>query len=186
MSEVSSGDGKTLEMNTDVADVVQNTIIPWVDKNNRKIDLRLDNFGFDDWSAVQSRFTRDRRANMILAAISAGQALVEAAELSGNQQELSNARTEAEGLKRSAMQAASSITGLHPNDWMQMMQTVEGHSVFLWVMIERRYPGLCTLHDAEKIIRKHMLKNPEFMLHITTQVQQASGLVGSTEDEGKK
>lgn len=184
MSEGSSG--KMLEMNTDVADVVQNTIIPWVDKNGRKIDLRLDNFGFDDWSAVQSKFTRDRRANMILAAISAGQALVEVAELSGSQSELNKARVEAEGLKQSAMQAAGSITGLHPNDWVQMMRTIEGHTVFLWVMIERRYPGLCTMHDVGKILRDHIVKFPEFMLHITTQVQQASGMFGSSEDEGKK
>ena len=183
MSEGSGG--KTLEMNTDVADVVQNTIIPWVDKNGRKIDLRLDNFGFDDWSAVQSKFTRDRRANVILAAISAGQALVEVAELSGNQQELSKAQAELQELKRTAMQAAGSINGLKPSDWVEMISTNEGVSAFLWVMIERRYPGLCSLADAEKIIRKKLIDDA-FMLHIMTQVQQASGMFASPEDEGKK
>lgn len=183
MSEGSGG--KTLEMNTDVADVVQNTIIPWVDKNGRKIDLRLDNFGFDDWSAVQSKFTRDRRANVILAAISAGQSLVEVAELSGNQQELSKARAEAVELKRTAMQAAGSINGLRPSDWVEMLSTDEGIAAFLWTVIERRYPGLCSLNDAEKIIReKHI--DEAFMFHILTQVQQASGMFGSPEDEGKK
>lgn len=140
------------EVQTNVSGLVGHVIIEIVDKAGAKVALRLDNFGFDDWSAIQSKFLRDKRRRMIQSAADAGNSLVECEPIGTDARR--KAEAEAQSLKDRAIAMAGNIVGLTETEVAQLMSSMEGSATFLWSMIERRYPGKYTIDDVVGFIRK--------------------------------
>ena len=180
---MSEGEKPQFEMNTTVADVVQHTIIPWNDRDGKKLDLRLDNFGFDDWSAVQSKLIREKRAAIVMAGRDAAEMIVEAAS-GGSVADQMKAAREAETIRSQSLRESGNVNDLSGADVQAMLSTDKGVATFLWVIVDRRYPKQFTIDDTVKMIRSNAV-DAEFMFHLFTQVQLAAGLV-SDEPESKK
>lgn len=178
-----AGEKVQLEMNTTVADVVQHTIIPWKDRQGRAIELRLDNFGFDDWSAVQSKLIREKRAAIVLAGRDAAATIVEAAS-GGSASDKIEATQEAEKLRSQTMREAGNVTDLSMADVQAMLSTDKGIALFLWTIIERRYPSQYTIADVMQMIRKEAIGG-EFLFHVWEQVQLAASM-GEPDEPSKK
>lgn len=140
------------EVQTNVSGLVGHVIVEIVDKSGAKVALRLENFGFDDWSAVQSKFLRDKRSRMIQSAVDAGTALVDM-EPAGTDARR-KAEAEAQSLKDRAIAMAGNVAGLTEAEVGQLMSSMEGSATFLWAMIEKRYPGKYTIDDVVGFIRK--------------------------------
>lgn len=181
---MSEGEKPQFEMNTTVSDVVQHTIIPWKDRKGNDIDLRLDNFGFDDWSAIQSKLIREKRAAIVMAGRDAAELIVEAAS-SGSVADQMKAAREAETIRSQSLRESGNVNDLSGADVQAMLSTDKGVATFLWVLVERRYPRQFTIDDTVKMIRFNAV-NAEFVYYLYTQVQLAAGLIGEDEGESKK
>lgn len=179
-----SEEAKQLEMNTNVADVVQHSIIPWFDRKGKKIDLRLDNFGFDDWAAIQSKLMRDKRAAVVMAGQDAADAIVEAAS-GGSASDKIAAAKKAELIRSQSLREAGNVNDLSGADITAILSTDKGVATFLWVIVERRYPGQYTVDDTYSMIRKNAV-DAVFIYHLYSQVQLAAGLTdGSDASDGE-
>lgn len=123
-------------------------------------DYLLDNFGFDDWSAVQSQFVRDKRARMIQAAIDAGQEFPP---------------HEAQRLRQEAIEAAGNVAGLTREEYQQTLNQPAGMARFFWVMFERRYAGKLKVADIEQMIRENLIDEQK-AVEIMNAIMFAMGL----------
>lgn len=121
----------------DVSRVVGTTTIRF-----RERDWLLDNFGFQDWSAIQSRLVRDKRARMIQAATDAAEGL---------------SAEQAAMVRQEAIEASSNIAGLTQQEFTQILSQPAGMARFFWVMFERRYPGKFQTEDIEQMIRDGLI-----------------------------
>lgn len=171
--ETESG-GVTVQ--TNVSELVGHVIIDVVDASGKAVTLRLDNLGFDDWSAAESRLLRDKRARIVKTAIDAGKLLLDQ-EKPGTP-EYGAAKSEAESLKVKALSLAGNIVGLDENDHKEILSRPEGAAVFLWSMIERRYPGKFSVDDVAGFVRRGQISE-ETMVSIMETVALAMGMGGS-------
>lgn len=161
------------EVQTNVSDLVGHVIVEIVDKSGKQVSLLLENFGFDDWSAVQSKFLRDKRSRMIQSAVDAGKALVDM-ETAGTDARR-KAEAEAQAIKDRAITMAGNLVGLTEAEVAQLMSSVEGSATFLWTMIERRYPGKYTIDDVVGFIRWNA-KAESIVLSVVESLKTAMGI----------
>ena len=179
--ENASGDGPVINM--EVASLVGRVTIDTKDANGKPVTLLLDNFGFDDWSAVQERFLKKRRASVIQAAVDAGKAIVESEEFSSDKAKIEAAST-AKMLREEAMTVASRMTGITLHDFVEMTNNDSWSAVFLWVMIERRYPGKFSISDVERMLRDDDI-DESICKAIVESLFTAMGIAGNSPSQGK-
>jgi len=132
----------------DVSRVVGRTIVSWRDRAGKSVDLILDNFGFDDWSAIQSWLLRDKRGRMIQAVQDA------AGDLPPDQ---------LDRLTDRALSAAGNLAGLTQDEYQEILNRPDGVSRFFWVMFERRYPGQFTVEDVKGMLRSDAIDQAKAM-----------------------
>ena len=158
---------------TDVSRVVGRVMVRW---KNR--DYVLDNFGLDDWSAVQSRLVRDKRARIITAVEDAAATIIESA--GDDETAVREAKQRAERLRRDALQETGNVAGLTSDEYITILNQDEGVVLFLWVMFERRYPGQFTRADVKSMLRPdasgQSVLGAESVQEIVSAVQLAMGI----------
>src|SRR5690554_5509313 len=104
----------------DVSRVIGRTVIEWNGE-----ELLLDNFGFDDWSALQSWLIREKRGRILKTVL----------DLKGQVSD-----EDYEMLYQDALDKVGAISGLTPSEAQDFLNSEEGLAFVLWIMIERRYP----------------------------------------------
>lgn len=176
--ESSSGGGP--QVNMEVASLVGSVTIDTKDSNGKPVTLLLDNFGFDDWSVVQERFLKKRRSGLIESAVEAGKSIVDAADESTKAEALKMAKM----LREEAMTMASRLSGITDQDFVEMMGSNAGSALFLWVMVERRYPGRFTVADVERMIQDDAV-TASTLLTILDSLKVAMGMAGNSRGQGK-
>lgn len=117
----------------DVSRVIGRTVIEWNGE-----ELLLDNFGFDDWSALQSWLIREKRGRILKTVL----------DLKGQVSD-----EDYEMLYQDALDKVGAISGLTPSEAQDFLNSEEGLAFVLWVMIERRYPGKLKRQDILKLLR---------------------------------
>lgn len=171
--------GQPPVINTEVASLVGHAIIT-TKKDGKEISLRLDNFGFDDWSAVQSKFASVKRSRMIRAAVDCGKELVEQTE-PGTPARL-EAEKDAKKLREEALLAAGNVIGITEDDFREIMSRPDGVSIFFWSMIERRYPGRLSTQDVERMISNGDIDEAT-QAEMIFGLQTAIGLAGNSQGQ---
>lgn len=151
-------------MDQDVSKLIGRTVVSWDGKN-----YIIDNFGFDDWSAIQSWLVRDKRSRIIRAAYDAAESMPDhAAEL-----------------KLNAMREAGNVTGITKEEFQQMLNGDEGVCRFLWVLFERRYPGKVPLESIRKMIESNAIDEAK-ILEILHAIMFAIGIHPDQGDSAEK
>lgn len=178
--KASGGDGPSI--NTEVASLVGHVTIDTKDANGKPVTLLLDNFGFDDWSAVQERFLKRKKASLVTVAVDAGKAIVEAADPDEKSQ--AEAERMAKTLREEALTLAARSSGITQDDFVEMISSPAGSAMFLWVMIERRYPGKYAVSDVERMIREDAITD-EIVGDILESLKTAMGMAGNSQGQGK-
>lgn len=178
--ESSSGGGPLVNM--EVASLVGHVSIDTKDSDGKPVTLLLENFGFDDWSVVQERFLKKKRANVIQAAVEAGKAIIDSAD--SDSKSRIEAANMAKMIREEAMNVASRMTGITINDFVEMTNNNEWSAIFLWVMIERRYPGKLTVADVERMVREDEITE-EAGKTIVQSLFTAIGMAGNSRGQGK-
>lgn len=166
----------------EVASLVGHVSIDTKDASGKPITLLLDNFGFDDWSVVQERFLKKKRASVIQAAVDAGNAIIESAD--SNDASRIEAANMAKMLREEAMNVASRMTGITIHDFIEMTNNNEWSAMFLWVMIERRYPGKLSVADVERMVREDEITEDAGKI-IVQSLFTAIGMAGNSRGQSK-
>lgn len=115
----------------DVSRVIGRTLIEW-----GKEFIVLDNFGFDDWSVIQSRIIREKRTRMLQAVIDMRDILSEG---------------EYKREHEAVMDKVGRTTVVTGEEVNEMLAGQEGVILVMFVLIDRRYPGKYSKANIEKM-----------------------------------
>lgn len=129
----------------DVSKIVGKTMLTFNGK-----DYLLDNFGFDDWSVIQSALVREKRRRFVEVAVDTGM--------------------DAEEARRQSI----AISSLGEKEAEEIIGSDQGLALVLWAMIERRYPGQVTRKDVYEQLRKGKI-NPDELPAIFEAIKLAMG-----------